>query len=380
MKLLLVSRSIPMHAGTGGMERVSWDLAKALDSTMSVEVLTTSVPGQPSSFTHEGVQVTTVPNTRPGRYSPAWWIGTARFARAKSFDAVMSVSGGATAMIHCQRGPRYTFQAHGTALGELKNALRVRSRLWPLKVLRYAYWTGLDSFTYRRVDKVVAASEQVAGFLRRWPYAGAWRKTELQVIQNAVDAGFFAHSDARRSQVRLRFAYSSHETVAITVSRLDVQKGVDRVIRAITSRSNRLNLLVGGAGPEAGSLKRISDSRISFLGDLDREGVRDALTAADVFVLPVRNFAREALPLSVLEALSAGLPVIVPLDSNWPADIVPLLHFVDVSDEEALYEAIEIHGGDSSSRVSRLPRGYSLDQWASQYGASQQLVVFESPD
>lgn len=355
------------------MERVSWDLAKALNDDADVEVLTTSVPGRPSSFIYEGVRVSTIAKTTPGRYSSAWWMGTASFSRVKQFDSVLSVSGGATAMVHFQRGPEYTFQAHGTAVGELKNALRVRPRLWVLKALRFSYWAGLDSLTYRRVSKVVAASEQVAGFLRRWPYAGAWKKTRLHVIPNAVDTKFFAFSEARRKQCRLRFGCVEKETVAVTVSRLDVQKGVDRVITALDQCDAGVRLLVGGSGPEEANLKAIADDRVSFLGDLDREGVRAALSAADVFVLPVRNFAREALPLSVLEALASGLRVIVPTDSSWPADLVPLLDFVDVSDPKVLARAIVRCGVTDSSRSNRLAGGYSLEHWASQYRDAQLL-------
>lgn len=341
---------------------------------MTVEVLTTSVPGSPVSFVHDGVNVTTIPNSSPGRYSFAWWMGTGLYTKVKEFDAVISVSGGATAMIHFQKGPSYTFQAHGTALGELKNALRVRSGLWPLKALRYAYWTCLDSLTYRRVDKVVAASAQVGDFLQKWPYSGAWSKTKLQVIRNAVDTSFFSFSDARRRQVRQRLGLTDQDIVAVTVSRLDLQKGVDRVLAALARSSSGAKLVVGGTGPEEQNLKGMSDERVQFLGDLDRDGVRDALAAGDVFVLPVRNFAREALPLSVLEALASGLPVIVPVESKWPADLVPLLEFVDVSNEAALSEAIA-RCGISPATKNRLPSGYSIEQWANEYANSQQSTV-----
>lgn len=349
------------------MENVLWDLAKALGQGMDVEVLTTTVPDRGGSFTHEGVKVSTVPHTTPGRYSPAWWIGTGTYTRAKEFDTVMSVSGGATAMIHLQRGPAYTFQAHGTAIGELKNALRVRPRLWPLKVVRFAYWTALDSFTYRRVDKVIAASEQVASFLRRWPYSGAWKNTVLEVIPNGVDDDYFSFSEARRRQSRIRFGYAEHETVAVTVSRLDVQKGVDRAIAAVKLCSPSVKLLVAGGGPENRRLKSMADERVTFLGEQDREGVRAALSAADVFVLPVRNFAREALPLSVLEAVGSGLRVIVPTKSTWPKELVPMLEFVDVDDPETLAQAIVNHGVSATSRGDRRVGGHSLDAWAACY-------------
>lgn len=363
MKLLLVTRSIPMHPATGGMETVSWDLATTLGSTMSVEVLTTAVPGRPRSFVEEGIQVTTIPNTRPGRYSPAWWIGTALFSRVHEFDAVLSVSGGATAMIHLQRGPRYIFQAHGTALGELKNAIRVRSRLWPLKALRYTYWTALDSITYRRVSKVVAASEQVAGFLRSWPYAGAWRKTELQVILNAVDSSLFSHTSSNRRQARDQFGFSETDTVAVTLARSGATQGIDRMIHAVGRGGNDVRLLVAGAGTEEGNFKGINDSRVSFIGNVDRDRLRDVMAAGDVFILPERVAGNDSLPLSVLEALASGLRVIVPNDSHWPEDLTPLLQFVDIADAEVLAQAVMANSRPATSSGHHLVGSYSLSDW-----------------
>lgn len=368
MRALLVTRSIPLHAGAGGMERVAWDLARTMSKDIELTVLTTTVPGQPVEFMSDGVQVITIRGSRPGRYSVRWWLKTGLFADAKNFGTIMSVSAGATAMVYLQPGPRYLFQAHGTALGELMSSLRVRPRLWPVKAARYIYWAFLDALTYRRVSTVIAASSQVEAGLRRWPYSGAWRNTDLRVISNAVDAEFFRYDAGRRREARAGFGFDDDCTVVATVSRLDRQKGVDRVIDAIKHCSPNVHLLIGGTGPEATNLRSHSNpKRTIFTGELNREGVRAALSAADVFVMPVRNFAREGLPVTLLEALASGLPVIVPMDSKWPDEIEPLLDFVDVADPDALGLAITTHGASATKRDNQLDGNYSLDSWAANY-------------
>ena len=370
MRALFVTRSIPLHSGSGGMERVSWDLARALSRDSEVLVLTTSVPGMPDSFSYDGVSVQTIPRTRAGKYSPRWWARTALFRAAKAYDVVMSVSAAATAMINFQRGPSYIFQAHGTALRELKSNLRVRSHLWALKSLRYLFWMALDSFTYHRVDTVIAASEQVAGSLRSWPYGSAWKRTELRVIPNATDTEFFQFNLQTRAAARKKMNVSDDQTLVLSISRLDRQKGVDRILMALTTSSKNVTYAIGGSGPTETALRAevltmgISE-KVSFLGELDRNAVLAALCAADIFVLPVRNFEREALPLSVLEALSVGLRVIVPMGSQWPADLVPLLDFVDVADPVALGAGLD--RASSDSREDLLRGRYSLDEWASDY-------------
>src|SRR4051812_35365911 len=90
-RLFVVSRSVPAHAGSGGMERLAWDIVLGLRDRWSVEVLTTPVPGRAESFVEDGVQVRTVPRARPGRYSLRWWLGTARDRHAQNSDVVLSI-------------------------------------------------------------------------------------------------------------------------------------------------------------------------------------------------------------------------------------------------------------------------------------------------
>lgn len=345
MRVLIVTRSVPEHAGAGGMERVAWDLASAMAADADVTILTTPVPGRPARWTQDGIDVETLPGLRPGRYSVGWWVKTARFRAARDFDTIMSVSAGATAMLHAQRGPTYVFQAHGTALRELQNALRVRTGKWPLKALRYGYWTGIDAITYRRADAVVAVSETVAASLRARPYRGAWVGTELRVVPNTVNAEHFAPDPARRKRQRAALGIPAEFPVIACVSRLDRQKGIDRAIAALGTLAPYFHLVVAGEGPEADRLVRATARhgvypRVHFMGRVDYDGVRDVLQAADVFVFPVRNPEREGMPMAVLEALAAGLAVVVPIGSTWPDDVADKVTFADMDDPRALGSAI----------------------------------------
>lgn len=357
-RMLVVSRSIPAHGDTGGMEQMAWDMAGHLADRWQVRVLTTPVPGRPQAFEEDGLQVVTVPGARPGRYGWRWWLGTAR--HDPDADVVLSVSSGATTMSLTHRRPAYVFQAHGTALSELEGMVRVRPRLWPLKAVRLAYWLLVDRFTYRRMGTVIAASEQVAKHLRRAPYRGVWRSAELVVIPNGVSV----HDNRRIYERR-------PDIVAVTVSRLTRQKGVDRAIAALPHAGADVQLLIVGAGPEEAALRRQASDlgvshRVQFAGHLMTEEVADALAAGDVFVFPARNVEREALPLSVLEALASGLPVIVPKGSAWPEDLTELLRFTAVDDPAELGKAITVPLVDGP-RPSRLPSRYTSEAVAAQY-------------
>lgn len=140
---------------------------------------------------------------------------------------------------------------------------------------------------------------------------------------------------------------------------------------AQTPESTRL--VVVGDGPEATALRVQADrlgvtDRVVFAGRRTRDDVTAALAAADVFVFPAREVAREGLPLAVLEALAVGLPVLVPVGSRWPDDLSAVFDVVDMNDPEELARQIA-EAASRRSSVSLLPRRYCADGMRDAYQA-----------
>jgi glycosyltransferase involved in cell wall biosynthesis len=95
----------------------------------------------------------------------------------------------------------------------------------------------------------------------------------------------------------------------VHVARLHVQKGQDVLLEAfrrIRHEYPSAVLWIVGEGPEETSLRRRAGAGVVFLGY--RRDVRCLLRAADLFVLSSRW---EGQPLSMLEAMAEGLPVVV---------------------------------------------------------------------
>lgn len=86
---------------------------------------------------------------------------------------------------------------------------------------------------------------------------------------------------------------------------------------------NRAELLIVGDGPLRRSLeKRITElkiqDRVKILGSVERQRVFSLLGGSDIFVLISKH---EGLPISILEAMSAGLPIVASAVGGVPEEV-----------------------------------------------------------
>lgn len=111
----------------------------------------------------------------------------------------------------------------------------------------------------------------------------------------------------------------------LAVGRLSAEKGFDVLIEAISRLKNGgtpHRLILVGDGPMRQALQDsvrnagISD-HVQFVGEAFPDEVREYLTAADLFCLP--SFS-EGLPISIMEAMAIGVPVV----TTWIAGIPEL--------------------------------------------------------
>lgn len=155
----------------------------------------------------------------------------------------------------------------------------------------------------RRLRAVILVSpDQADGWLRL-----GCRRERLVVIPNGVPTEPLA---ASRAEIREQLELPSEAVVALMVANLRPLKRVPDFIRAVSEARRACPELIGvivGDGPQRALVDQLAgaDGAARVLGY--REDVSRLLAAADLLVLASEY---EALPMAILEAMAAGLPVL----------------------------------------------------------------------
>jgi glycosyltransferase involved in cell wall biosynthesis len=157
-------------------------------------------------------------------------------------------------------------------------------------------------------DCVIASAASVKTYYMQQVGADPDR---VDVIYNAVDFASLSTS-APRADLRRRLNLPEGALVAGVIARLTDQKGHSFLLESLANEPAlaRLHLVVIGDGPLRADLERQAagrglSARVSFLGS--RRDLGDLLSVMDIFVLPS---LWEGLPLSMVLAMGAGLPVV----------------------------------------------------------------------
>ena len=155
-----------------------------------------------------------------------------------------------------------------------------------------------------RVDRYIAVSADMARRLRATPL---FPERKVEIIRNAVDVHRFPQKSD--GALRTEFGGARARPIVLALARLDAQKGLFDLLEA-AALVTEANFVIAGEGKERKRLEERArtlavDGRVNFLGH--REDVPELLAACDLFVLPSLY---EGFPLSVLEAMAAGRPVV----------------------------------------------------------------------
>ncbi|NQW18523.1 MAG: GT4 family glycosyltransferase PelF [Chloroflexi bacterium] len=167
-----------------------------------------------------------------------------------------------------------------------------------VKALTALYEKTVGRCIVRAADQITGVSEAVAS------HAGTLgaNPASVQVIPNGVDTAVFSPAES-----------VPEIPTVLAVGRLVPNKGMDTLVKSVPevlSKVPEARFVIAGDGPMNSSLRKLATSlgvedSVEFLGH--RSDVPDLLRAASVFTRPS---TLEGMPLTVLEAMATGLPVV----------------------------------------------------------------------
>lgn len=160
----------------------------------------------------------------------------------------------------------------------------------------------------RLCDLVIAPSEGMAKVLER---IGV--DTHIQVVPNGVDLEPFHHEI--QSHDRRSFGIDTEAVLLIYVGRLGPEKNLPFLLRAfggVSEAFENVNMMLVGDGSEKDNLQALVNhmgltDKVVFTGMVPYPHIPKYLRMADIFSTASIT---EVHPLSVIEAMAAGLPVL----------------------------------------------------------------------
>ena len=216
-------------------------------------------------------------------------------------------------------GLLHTFLFHANLLGRLvgqavgvpvvvpsersTESAKLRRRVW---LDRLTWWLSTRWTTNAEAAaRVMIARERIPS-------------SRISLIPSGVDADEFAPR-LRDAAFRARFGVAEDEVLIVCVGRIDRYKGQEVVLEAFSRTARErtdVRLLFVGDGRHRAALEAAAapiGPRVQFTGSLS--DVRDALAAADVFVLASEE---EGMASAILEAMAMGVPVVATAVGGTP--------------------------------------------------------------
>ncbi|CAD6511446.1 glycosyltransferase family 4 protein [Paraburkholderia metrosideri] len=371
MRVAIVTHVVRHNDGQG---RVNHEIARAaLDENIGVTLVASHVA--PELLAHPNVRWVPV---KIGRWWPTnllrqqvFALKSALWLRAhrREFD-VLHVNGFITWMPADVNTSHFV---HSGWFGSKYYPFGLTKGVWSAYQSVYTRCNALlEGWAYRRSKVITAVSQKVADEIRA---IGLTPDNRVDVIYNGVDTQGFAAATGNRE----KFNLPKDAFLLLFVGDLRTpRKNLGTVLAALKHLPDHVQIAVAGylpGSPYPEQAKALGIAhRVHFLGLVKEMPV--LMHSVDAFVFPSRY---EAMSLSLLEAMAAGLPVVTARTAGGAEIITPDCGIVldDPDDPKALAGAV---ARLAENDEARLAMGVAANQLATGFGwarmAEQYIALY----
>ena len=206
-----------------------------------------------------------------------------------------------------------------------------------LGTLFLLYKKHILGIVLRRADRILTFSEEQKEFVHT---TYAVQKEVIHTIPNGIGSVYFKIMHTKKSDtVRL-----------LSVSRLTVQKRLDRIISMLPLLTFDAKLTIVGDGEDREALEvlaaKTSPKKIIFAGKKSPKQVRNHYRNADIFLIPSD---KEGMPMAVLEAMAAGVPVVASNVLGLRESVAGVGVLVDIPSPQTFADALNKLAGDPAT-------------------------------
>lgn len=162
-----------------------------------------------------------------------------------------------------------------------------------LKIIQNIILATYGKYIINSSQRIIVCNKSVGDWLN------VSNKTVL--IRNGVDLDLFSVT-SNKNNLRKKYNLPIDRKIVLFVGRLVKKKGFDRLYYA---KDPDYLIIFAGYGKMPDFMK--TNENVLFLGEMNQEDLCELYKLSDVFCLPSSN---EGFPLSILEAMASGLPII----------------------------------------------------------------------
>jgi glycosyltransferase involved in cell wall biosynthesis len=165
-------------------------------------------------------------------------------------------------------------------------------------------------FLLNHTSAVIGLTKRITDYARNY---GKNRSTAYYTVPNGIDTLPYRINQANKQFYRKKYGFKENSVVILFRGRLEEVKGIiefcKAVIKLLENFPEKIEIVIVGDGKLKNEVNSIvkGKSSIHVLGWQPRDLVHELYILSDIFVIPSKF---EALPITVIEAMNAGLHIV----------------------------------------------------------------------